>query len=119
MVQAGLADRHHESNPVLGATNEQLKELFAATGFIDYRSNLRSLIDIHPDADALLKWSEASAFGNFLDGFSKSESDRVRATFARLVEAKRIPEGLRLERYLRFAFARKALPANNTHGLQT
>jgi len=74
---------------------------------------------IHPDANSLLKWSEASAFGNFLDGFSESESDQVRATFARLVEAKRIPEGLRLERYLRFAFARKALPATKTHGLQT
>ncbi|MEH2543570.1 arsenite methyltransferase [Bradyrhizobium sp. AZCC 2262] len=119
IVQAGLADRHHESNPVLGATDEQLKELFAGAGFIDYRSDLRSLIDIHPDADALLKWSEASAFGNFLDGFSKSESDRVRAAFARLVEAKRLPEGLRLERYLRFAFARKVLPVNNTHGLRT
>ena len=119
IVQAGLADRHHESNPVLGATNEQLKELFAAAGFIDYRSDLRSLVDIHPDADALLKWSEASAFGNFLDGFSETESDQVRATFARLVEANRIPEGLRLERYLRFAFARKALPATKTHGLQT
>jgi arsenite methyltransferase len=118
-VQAGLADRHHESNPVLGATNEQLKELFTAAGFIDYRSDLRSLIDIHADASSLLKWSEASAFGNFLDGFSQSENDRVRAAFSRLVEVKRIPEGLRLERYLRFAFARKALPAIKTHGLQT
>jgi arsenite methyltransferase len=119
IVQAGLADRHHESNPVLGATNEQLKELFAAAGFIDYRSDLRSLVDIHPDASSLLKWSEASAFGNFLDGFSQSESDQVRATFARLVEAKRTPEGLQLNRYLRFAFARKALPAIRTHGPQT
>jgi arsenite methyltransferase len=114
IAQAGLADRHHETNPVLGATNEQLKELFAAAGFIDYRSDLRSLVDIHADANALLKWSEASAFGNFLDGFSKSESDQVRAAFARLVEAKRTPEGLRLNRYLRFAFARKA-PSPTAH----
>ena len=76
-------------------------------------------VDIHADANSLLKWSEASAFGNFLDGFSKSESDQVRATFARLVEAKRSPEGLKLNRYLRFAFARKPLPAIKTHGLQT
>ena len=41
------------------------------------------------------------------------------ATFARLVEAKRSPEGLKLNRYLRFAFARKPLPAIKTHGLQT
>src|ERR1700676_2616072 len=62
IVQAGLAHRHHESNPVLGATNEQLKEMFAVAGFIDYRSDLRSLVDIHADANSLLKWSEASAF---------------------------------------------------------
>ena len=98
---------------------DRLKELFAATGFIDYRSDLRSLVDIHSDASSLLKWSEASAFGNFLDGFSKAESDRVRVAFARLVEAKRAPEGLRLERYLRFAFARKALSPTNALGSHT
>jgi arsenite methyltransferase len=118
IAQAGLGDRHHESNPVLGTTDQQLKALFAAGGFIDYRSDLRSLVDIHSDAASLLRWSEASAFGNFLDGFSKSESDQVRIAFARLVEAKRTPEGLRLERYLRFAFARKAPFPTNAHGSQ-
>jgi arsenite methyltransferase len=119
ILQTGIADRHHESNPVLGATNEQLKDLFAAAGFLDYRSDLRSLVDIHADADSLLRWSEASAFGNFLDGFSKSETDQVRASFARLVEVKRTPEGLRLERYLRFAFARKALSSTTSHRSHT
>lgn len=115
IVKAGLSDRHHESNPVLGATSEQLKELFTAAGFVDYRSDLRSLVDIHPDANSLLKWSEASAFGNFLDGFSKTESEQVRTAFAGIVETKRIPEGLRLERYLRFAFARKPLSLTNSN----
>jgi arsenite methyltransferase len=119
IVQSGLGDRHHESNPVLGVTDEQLKELFTTAGFIDYRSDLRSLVDVHVDADSLLRWSEASAFGNFLDGFAKSESDRVRIAFARLVEAKRNPEGLRLERYLRFAFARKAPSPTNARGFQS
>jgi len=112
-VQAGLGDRYHDSNPVLGVTDEQLKALFTAAGFIDYRNDLRSLIDVHSDADSLLRWSEASAFGNFLDGFSKSERDQVLTVFARLVEAKRTPEGLRLERYLRFAFARRAPTLNS------
>jgi arsenite methyltransferase len=88
-----------------------LKALFTTAGFVDYHSDLRSLVDVHADADALLKWSESSAFGNFLDGFSKLERDQIREAFAGLVEAKRTPEGLRLERYLRFAFARKA-PSN-------
>jgi arsenite methyltransferase len=118
IVQAGLGDRHHESNPVLGVTDEELRALFSAAGFIEYRSDLRSLIDVHSDADSLLRWSEASAFGNFLDGFSRSESDQVRRAFTGLVEAKRTPEGLRLERYLRFAFARKA-PSTNALGSST
>jgi arsenite methyltransferase len=112
IAQSGLGDRQ-DSNPVLGATDEQLKALFRTAGFIDYRSDLRSLVDVHSDAASLLRWSEAGAFGNFLDGFSKSESNQVRDFFARLVEAKRTPEGLRLERYLRFAFARKAPSSNN------
>jgi arsenite methyltransferase len=112
IAQSGLGDRQ-DSNPVLGATDEQLKALFRTAGFIDYRSDLRSLVDVHSDADSLLRWSEASAFGNFLDGFSKSESNQVRGIFARLVEAKRTPEGLRLERYLRFAFARTAPSLNS------
>ena len=38
---------------------------------------------------------------------SLEERAAIDAAFAALVEAKRTPEGLRLERYLRFAFARK------------
>jgi arsenite methyltransferase len=105
--QAGLDDRHSESHPVLGVSDDELKALFAVAGFTDYRSDLRSLVDIHRDADSLLRWSEASAFGNFLDGFSETEREVVRLAFTDLLEARRVPEGLRLERYLRFAFARK------------
>jgi ubiquinone/menaquinone biosynthesis C-methylase UbiE len=108
IAKAGLGDRHNESHRFFGATDEQLKALFATAGFIAYRSDLRSLIDVHGDADSLFRWSESSAFGNFLDDFSQSEREQVRSVFARLVEAKRTPEGLRIERHLRFAFARKA-----------
>lgn len=107
VTQAGLGDRLPELRRVFGTTDERLKALFATTGFVDYRSDLRTLIDIHTDADSLFRWSESSAFGNFLDDFSESEHNQVRRAFARLVEAKRTPDGLRLERYLRFAFARK------------
>ncbi|UGY17380.1 hypothetical protein [Bradyrhizobium septentrionale] len=86
--------------------------MFVAGGFTDYRSELRALTDVHADANSLLRWSEASAFGNFLEAFSPAEREQVRSAFARLVETKRTPEGLTLERYLRFAFAHKA-PAGN------
>jgi arsenite methyltransferase len=105
--QVGLGDRHAESHPVLGVSDDELKRLLTQAGFTEYRSDLRSLVDIHRDADSLLQWSEASAFGNFLGGFSETERKAVRDTFTDLLEAKRVPEGLRLERYLRFAFARK------------
>jgi arsenite methyltransferase len=105
--QVGRGDRHCESHRVLGVSNNELKALFAEAGFTDYRSDLRSLVDMHRDADSLIKWSEASAFGNFFDGFSETERAAVRLAFTDLIEVKRVPDGLRLERYLRFAFARK------------
>ena len=92
---------------MLGASDEELRALFAEVGFVDYRSDLRSLVDLHGDVTSLLGWSEASAFGNFLGRFSPAERAAIDAAFAALVEARRTPEGLRLERYLRFAFARK------------
>ena len=106
--QAGLGDRHAESHPVLGVGDEELKRLLTEAGFVEYRSGLRSLVEVHRDADPLIRWSEASAFGNFLHGFSDTEREVVRLAFTDLLEAKRVPDGLRLERYLRFAFARKA-----------
>ena len=105
--QAGFTERSGEAQRVLGATDDELKALFAETGFVDYRGDLRSLVDLHADVSSALGWSEASAFGNFLGSFSPTERAAIDAAFAALVEAKRTPEGLRLERYLRFAFARK------------
>lgn len=105
--QAGFSERRGESNRVLGATDMELKALFAETGFLEYRSDLRSLVDLHGDVNSVLGWSEASAFGNFLGSFTSTERAAIDAAFAALVETKRTPEGLRLERYLRFAFARK------------
>jgi SAM-dependent methyltransferase len=102
--QAGLGGRHAESHPVLGVSDGELRRLLSEAGFIEYRSDLRSLVEVHRDADSLLKWSEASAFGNFLDGFSGTERTVIRLAFTHLLESKRVPDGLRLERYLRFAF---------------
>jgi arsenite methyltransferase len=112
IAEAGLADHRHDSNPVLGSTDDELRSLFAANGYVDYRSELRALVDVHDDVNSLLRWSEASAFGNFLEAFSPTEREQVRRSFARLIEARRTPEGLTLERYLRFAFVRKT-PADN------
>ncbi len=105
--QVGFVERSGEAQRVLGATDDELKALFVEAGLVDYRSDLRPLVDLHVDVTSALEWSEASAFGNFLGAFSPAERAAIDAAFAALVEAKRTPEGLRLERYLRFAFTRK------------
>jgi arsenite methyltransferase len=105
--QIGLGDRHADSHPVLGVSDDELRRLLTEAGFSGYRSDLRSLVEVHRDADSLIRWSEASAFGNFLDDFSETEREVVRLAFTDLLETKRVPDGLRLERYLRFAFAHK------------
>ena len=115
--QVGLGDHHAESHPVLGVGDDELNRLLSESGFTEYRSDLRSLVEVHRDADSLIRWSEASAFGNFLDGFTETERAAVRLAYTDLLETKRVPDGLRLERYLRFAFARKPQAPSNQPAL--
>ena len=107
VAQAGLEASRLSVQGVHAATDDELRALFDQTGFTGYHSELRTLVETHGSVDELLGWSESSAFGNFLDGFSYAEGKRIRSVFAELVEAHRTPQGLRLARYLRYAFARK------------
>jgi arsenite methyltransferase len=93
--------------PHLGVEGNELAAIVTDAGFIDYRGELRTLVDFHRDAETLLRWSASSAFGNFLYGLSEAEHDRVRTALAALIEVNRTPSGIRLERYLHFATARK------------
>ncbi len=112
LIQAALADAGFEArragtHPVLGSDDAALAALFAEAGFRGYRSELHAFIDFHDDVDSLLKWSASSSFGNFLVDFSEQERAQIRKSLERLLEAKRTPNGLKLERYLRFATASK------------
>jgi len=114
LLHQAIARAGFDKGPIesRGVTDEQLRALTAAAGFVGYRSDLRTLVEFHDSAETLLDWSESSAFGNFLDGFTPAERRRIRDEFARLVEPKRMGEGLRLARYLRYAFAEKPAAAN-------
>jgi arsenite methyltransferase len=72
--QVGLGDRHAESHPVLGVSDDELKELFAEARFIDYRSDLRSLVDAHRDADSLLKGRRQARSAIFSTVFPRRNS---------------------------------------------
>ena len=106
LAKAGL-NVDGTAHPNLGIDGKVLEGLFAAAGFTGYHGNLHTLVDFHADADTLIRWSASSAFGNFLPGFSEAERDRVRAVLTGLIEANRTPAGIRVERYLHFATARK------------
>lgn len=95
------------SPDALTVTNDELRRLFEIAGFTTYHSRLQTLLETHDSIEQLLLWSQSSAFGNFLDGYSPEDRRRVSAALAELVETKRTAEGLELARYLRYAFAAK------------
>ncbi len=107
LVDAGFEARRAGTHPVLGSDDTALGLLFSDAGFSGYRSELHAFVDFHDDVDSLIRWSASSSFGNFLVNFSEQERTRIRASLERLIEAKRTPNGLKLERYLRFATASK------------
>lgn len=107
LTEAGLDGRRAGSHPALGVGQNELAILFDRAGFVGYSSALHTIEDFHAGADELLAWSASSSFGNFLVAFSEADRRRVRDALARLLETRRTPSGIRLERYLRFATASK------------
>ena len=108
IAEAGLSV-DGSAHPNLGVDGKELEALLAAAGFASFYGELRTLVDFHADAETLIRWSASSAFGNFLTGLSDAERALVRGKLAALVEANRTPRGIRIERYLHFATARKPL----------
>lgn len=93
--------------PSLGISEAELTEQISAAGFIEALSEQRTFVDTFPDVEAVLGWASSSTFGNFLNGISNADRDRIVEMLGPLLEAKRSQDGIRLERYLTFATARK------------
>ncbi len=104
-AQTGLAPE--AGYPSLGISGAELMEQLGAAGFVEARSEQRTFIDTFSDVQAVLGWASSSTFGNFLNGVSNTDRDRIAEMLGRLLEVKRGPDGIRLERYLTFATARK------------
>lgn len=86
---------------------QQLNRLLHTAGFVDIAVKQHVFVDFHKDVDSLLEWSRSSSFGNFLSGLGAEGQQQLRAALAERLEEFRTPEGIRLERYLVFANARK------------
>jgi arsenite methyltransferase len=95
--------------PSLGVSEAELTAQINAAGFVGALSEQRTFIDTFPDVDSVLGWASSSTFGNFLNAITNADRDRVVEMLRRLLEVKRGADGIRLERYLTFATARKPL----------
>ena len=87
--------------------SEELEAIVVAAGFVAYSSEFRTFVDHFSDVDALITWASSSSFGNFFVNVSAANRAAVRDALACLLEPKRTPQGIRLERYFTFATARK------------
>jgi ubiquinone/menaquinone biosynthesis C-methylase UbiE len=96
----------HESFQFM--SSKDLKALVTGAGFVAYEGESRTFIDFYQDADALLTSLNSGSFGNLLVNVSEGSRTHVRDALDRLLKPKRLDgEGIRLERYLIFATARK------------
>jgi arsenite methyltransferase len=119
LEQAGEADAAGASYRVTAA---ELQRLLEEAGFQDLRITAHTFVEEVSGVDDLFAWSKSGSFGDFLSaaGFlgiaetrglldlKPAQRARVRQRLSRKLDALRAPSGIRLERYLLFATARKA-----------
>ena len=85
----------------------ELERLLQEAGFADVRVTPHTFVDNVSGVDDLFAWSKSSSFGNFLSDLEPAQLAGVRERLSRKLEALRTPSGIKLERHLVFATARK------------
>ena len=107
-TEAGLEFDKTFGNIAVGLSGKDLEVLVTGAGFVAYEGESRTFINFYQDADALLASLNSGTFGNLLVNVSERSRIHVRDALDLLLELKRLDgEGIRLERYLIFATARK------------
>ena len=98
-----------------GMTDYELEKLITGAGFVEYKSEPRTFVNIYPDVDTLLASVESASFGNFLASSSDVLRASMRIALDELLEPKRLDDrSIQLERYLTITTARKANAAEDT-----
>jgi hypothetical protein len=106
MTEAGLEFDKTFGN--IGLSGKELEALLTGAGFVSYEGCSRTFINFFQGADDLLTSLNSGSFGNLLVKASEGSRARICDALDRLLEPKRVAdEGIRLERYLIFATARK------------
>jgi arsenite methyltransferase len=86
----------------------ELERLLKEAGFQDIRVTPHTFVDEVSGVDDVFAWSKSSSFGNFLSDLEPAQLAGVRERLSRKLEALRTASGIKLERHLVFATARKA-----------
>jgi ubiquinone/menaquinone biosynthesis C-methylase UbiE len=79
---------HHVTLP-------ELEQLLTTAGFSWFRVELVPRTNVHPDAEAAIRFSEASSFGNFLGHLPEELHAQARAEIAAELEQSRTADGIR------------------------
>jgi ubiquinone/menaquinone biosynthesis C-methylase UbiE len=128
-ISTAASDRPHDfelvleqvfSSPELASVSEipsatthkvssnELRELLQETPFGDVRVQIHTFVDHFDDTEDVLTFNLASSFGNFLSGLRPEQRAVAHSLLAGELERRRTPEGIRLQRHLSFALARRA-----------
>jgi arsenite methyltransferase len=106
--EAGVELDKTFGNIAVGLTGKELEALVTGAGFVAYEGGSRTFVNFYQDVDALLTSVNSGSFGNLLVNVSEGSRTHIRDALDLLLEPKRLfGEGIRLERYLIFATARK------------
>jgi ubiquinone/menaquinone biosynthesis C-methylase UbiE len=108
---AGLDPNAHSApGTPFRLTRDQIRELFAATGFSELQLLIRSFTDHFPSVDHLLAFNRASSFGNHFAGLSTVQLATLHSALRQELEPFHDALGIRQERHLIFAVAEKPAP---------
>lgn len=89
-------------------SSTELRELLLEAGFQDVSVVIHSFIDYFASTEDVVTFNLASSFGNFLSSLLPEQRALTHSLLETELEGRRTPEGIRLQRNLSFALARRA-----------
>jgi arsenite methyltransferase len=88
-------------------SSSKLRELLGAAGFTHIEVEIRTFIDHFDSTESVLTFNLASSFGNFLSSLLPEQRALTHALLETELEKRRTNEGIRLQRNLSFALAKR------------
>ncbi|HYQ17377.1 MAG TPA: methyltransferase domain-containing protein [Polyangiaceae bacterium] len=86
----------------------ELRQQLLTAGFTDVQLEIKTFVDHFDDTDAVFAFNNASSFGNFLSSLTHEQRALAHALLGDVLERRRTAQGIRLERHLSFAVAKRA-----------